>query len=219
MCFNETVSIAVFMTTVAYSLFMRAGDKNTAIFVLAVGAMQLAEYLAHKAIRLKNRNFILYATIAVYLVLILQPLVEFISHVYYPRKQYFLKHPFICFGIVYTIYLLTIIYLYSKVTCNPALYLIDSKYCSDTLCRLEWKALSYSATISTALFALYIIAHMALRPTPIATMRDYIIAVLIGLLYVLFVDKVTDRTVFGLWGSTWCIVGAMFLPFALFRDK
>lgn len=219
MCFNETVSITVFfMTTIAYSIYMRAGDANSAYFVIIVGFMQLAEYLAHKAIRLKNRNFILYASLAIYTVLFLQPLAEFITNVYYPKKQYFLEHPFIWFGIIYGTYLLVGLYLKFWIEGNPALYLVDSKYCSDTLCRLEWKALSYDVTISSALFILYILAHLTLSSGP-AYNIGYFLSLSVGLLYVILVDKTTDKSIFGLWGSMWCLWGALFLPIALFHDK
>ena len=219
MCFNETVSMTIFfMITIAYSIYMRVGDTNTAFFVIIVGLMQFAEYLAHKAIRLKNRNLMLYASMGIYTLLLLQPLAEFITDFYYPKKQYFLRHPFIWFGIIYGIYLLIALYLKSIIAGRPALYLIDGKYCPKTLCRLEWKALSYDVTISSALFVFYILAHLTLSSGPTYHF-GYFLSLLTGLLYVLFVDKVTDKTLFGLWGSMWCLWGALFLPIALFRNK
>ena len=92
MCFNETVSLIVFLGAITVGLKLYNNNEiNAGLFIMTISIMQIAEYFVHRSIRLNNKQMLKYGSYMVYIILFIQPLLHALIHYKYPNANYMFK--------------------------------------------------------------------------------------------------------------------------------
>ena len=77
MCFNETVSLIVFLGAMSVGFKLCNNNvMNIGLFIITISIMQIAEYFVHRSIRLNNKQMLKYSSIIIYVILYIQPLLH-----------------------------------------------------------------------------------------------------------------------------------------------
>ncbi len=213
MCFNETVSLIVFLGAMAAGLKLYNNNKmNYGLFIMTISMMQIAEYFVHRSIRLNNKQMLKYSSYMVYTILGIQPLLHALIHYKYPNANYMFKDHMKYFGVLFVTYTVLIIYMYSL----KGDYIITSSNCKNSICRLNWQKLNSNMYVGMLLFLLYICMHFIFTGPQLSL--QYLAIFLCSLLYVLIFDVRQTGNVFGLWGSMWCFMASALIITGLFKQ-
>ena len=214
MCFNPTASLIAFsIGFISFIIMFYLKMYNISIVLFDLFIIQLLEYYAHTSIINKDTNTNIIVSKLIYVFVIIQPLIYYISSL-------ITKGPFIFKNANNYLWLLPI-YI---IICIIYYHYLNSKnlfkttYLSDTcksICRLSWDFFGYNKLFSVIILILYLLICIIFWKN--VSFKYYgQILIIIAFIYTVFLTK-NLKAIFSIFGSIWCFLSVTYGPLVLMK--
>ena len=216
MCFNDQVSMGAFLVGIYFSLiFFQRQLFIPCIILIIISFIQLIEYYGHIGLKRNNKNIVKGASIAIMVLLFLQPVIVKIT-------TYFLNGD--KKNIVYFLVLFIImgILLYKYIISNKDKEDFQLKYldnrCSN-ICRLKWSMLQPKLfPILFLIFYFYIITFG--HNYDDMTGQFFAVLLVLSLIYITVIDKIVNiKGIYSAFGGMWCLSSILYGPLYFLLNK
>lgn len=215
MCFNPEASLFAFsIGFVSWIILLYLKIYNAAIIVMYLYIMQLLEYFAHTSIITKNEFMNIITSKLIYIFVVLQPLLYYVS-TFFTKTKYLFKwaNNYLFLLPIYIVYsIFFYIYLNNK-NLFKTTYLNDS---CKSICRMSWDFLGYNKILSIIGFILYLcICIIFWKP---GTLHYYAeILFIVSMIYTVFLSRDLKK-IFSIFGSIWCFLAVTYGPFIIIKN-
>ena len=213
MCFNETASITAFTigsASLAYTIYKKMYAFS--FLYVTIVLMQLVEYYAHHALNTQNAILNKYASMAGFVLLIVQPIIWGLYVSYVHTKDNNIQQVTLLAAILFILFGVFLFNLIEKTGNFQFTYL--HKKCNTSICRLKWNFMSASiiGSIIFLVFYVFLFAYPYFQVlqnvmSDVTYFSVTFILLVLGILYMILSDKITNgKEMLSGFGSIWCFL-------------
>jgi len=219
MCFSEKASMGAFLVGLFSLVFILQKKMYVfGMFYASVFIMQLAEFFAHKSLNTYNTELNKLSTLAILIILFVQPVLWSLYNAAYIIKD---KQKSKIIYYVVAAFTLFSIFFYNYINERNGMKVTRlTSNCTPTFCRLNWSFFGKNVLLSLIwvffYFFLFIYTNYARNRIFSVTFSSLPILLASSIVYMIIVDKVNNlQEIAGGFGSIWCISAVSVGPLAL----